>query len=167
MMSITECIEAYKKINDWELVTSFSVGGFEWLGFSKEKPNNMICISSQKTTILNCDSGEIKECNADYDEQEFIAICDGLSNEQITIAGQYGGNLPLISGKGEQVIIQETKEHIMTITFVSINGEKTIIYYNYSAYICGFSYDGNYFVLADDGGIVIIKRKSQKNAISK
>lgn len=127
----------------------------------------MICISSQKTTILNCDSGEIKECNADYDEQEFIAICDGLSNEQITIAGQYGGNLPLISGKGEQVIIQETKEHIMTITFVSISGEKTIIYYNYSAYICGFSYDGNYFVLADDGGIVIIKRKSQKNAISK
>lgn len=158
MMNDTECIEAYKKIKGWELVISFSVGGFEWLGFSKEKPNKMICISSQKTTILNCDSGEIVECNIDYDEQELIAICDELSNEQITIAGQYGGELSLTSGKGEQVIIQETKEHIMTITFISINGEKTIIYYNYSAYICGFSYDGNYFVLAHDGGIEVIKR---------
>lgn len=160
MMNDTDCIETFKKIKGWELVSSFSVGGFEWLGFSKEKPNKMICISSQKTTILNCDSGEMGECNIDYDEQELIAICDELPNEQITIAGEYGGELPLTSGKGEQVIIQETKEHIMTITFVSINGEKTIIYYNYSVYTCGFSYDGNYFVLADDGGIVVIKRTS-------
>lgn len=158
MMNEIECIEAYKKVNGWKLVTSFSVGGFEWLGFSKEKPNKMICISSQKTTILNCDSGKIEECVADYDEQELIAICNQLPNEQITIVGQYGGELPLTSGKGEQVIIQKTKEHIMTITFVAIDGGKTIIYHSYSAYICGFSYDGNYFVLANDGGIVVIKR---------
>lgn len=158
MMNEIECIEAYKKVNGWELVTSFSVGGFEWLGFSKEKPNKMICISSQKTTILNCDSGEIEECDADYDEQELIAICDLLPKEQITIVGQYGGELPLTSGKGEQVIIQKSKEHIMTITFVAIDGGETIIYHSYSAYICGFSYDGNYFVLANDGGIVVIKR---------
>ena len=87
MMNDIECIEAYKKIKGWELVISFSAGGFEWLGFSKENPNKMICISSQKTTILNCDSGEISECNVVYDEQELIAICDELANEQITIVG--------------------------------------------------------------------------------
>ena len=28
----------------------------------------------------------------DYDEEELIAICDKLPDEQILIAGEYGGN---------------------------------------------------------------------------
>lgn len=53
MMNSMESLEALKKIDDWDIITNFSVGGFEWLGFSKEEPNKLICISSQKTTILN------------------------------------------------------------------------------------------------------------------
>lgn len=118
MMNSIESLEALKKIDDWDIITNFSVGGFEWLGFSKEEPNKLICISSQKTTILNCDDGKLEECDVDYDEEEIIAICNQLPNEQISIAGQYGGRLPILSGKGERVVIYTTEEHIMTITFI-------------------------------------------------
>ena len=46
----------------------------------------MIIISSQKTTILDCDNGKIENCMIDYDEEELIAICDKLPDEQILIA---------------------------------------------------------------------------------
>lgn len=46
----------------------------------------------------------------------------------------------------------------MEVTFISSQGKEIVIFWNYSAYICGFSYDGNYFVLADDGGVTVIKR---------
>lgn len=54
LMTFDESINACKNIDDWKFVTSFSVGGFEWTGFSKENPNKLIIISSQKTTILDC-----------------------------------------------------------------------------------------------------------------
>lgn len=116
MMNIMECFEAYQKIEGWKVIADFSVGGFEWLGFSKKMPNKLICISSQKTTLVDCENGKIESCDAVYDEEELLAICEQLPDEQIAIAGQYG------------------------------------------AYICGFSYDGNYFVLANDGGVTILKR---------
>ena len=47
LMTFDESINACKNIDDWKFVTSFSVGGFEWTGFSKENPNKLIIISSQ------------------------------------------------------------------------------------------------------------------------
>ena len=108
----------------------------------------MIIISSQKTTILDCNNGKIENCMIDYDEDELIAICDKLPNEQILIAGEYGGNLPDTTNKDERVLIQKTDEHITTITFILNQSDKIKVYENYGAYICGFSYDGNYFVIA-------------------
>lgn len=157
-MTFSESINVCQNIDGWEFVTSFSVGGFEWLGFSKENPNKIIIISSHKTTILDCDNGKLENCMIDYDEEELIAICDKLPDEQILLAGQYGGRLPVTTNKGEQVLIQETNEHIMTITFILNQGKKIKVYENYGAYICGFSYDGNYFVIASDGGIIVVKR---------
>ena len=46
----------------------------------------------------------------------------------------------------------------ITITFILNQSDKIKVYENYGAYICGFSYDGNYFVIANDGGIIVIKR---------
>ena len=36
LMNYDESIRARQHIDGWKLVTSFSVRGFEWLGFSKE-----------------------------------------------------------------------------------------------------------------------------------
>lgn len=159
MMNFSESINACKNIEGWEIAANFSVGGFEWLGFSQNSSNKMIIISSQKTTVLDCNNGKIEECIIDYDEQELIAICNQLPNEQIPIVGQYGGKLPAITRQGERIAIQETKEHIMKITFTSNWMKEVTIFHNYCAYVCGFSYDGNYFVLADDGGMIVMKRK--------
>ena len=59
--------------------------------FSKNQPGNMIVISSQRTTIIDCNNGEIKDCNIVFDENELIAYCDKLPDEELCIAGQYGG----------------------------------------------------------------------------
>lgn len=158
LMNYDESIRACQHIDGWKFVTSFSVGGFEWLGFSKKISNKMIIISSQKTTILDCDNGKIENCMIDYDEEELIAIRDKLPDEQILIAGEYGGNLPDTTNKGERVLIQKTKEYITTITFIPGQSDEIKVYENYGAYICGFSYDGKYFVIANDGGIIVIKR---------
>ena len=157
LMTFDESINACKKIDGWKFVTSFSVGGLEWLGFSKESLNKMIIISSQKSTILDCSNGKLEDCTIGYDEEELIALCDKLSNEQISIAGQYGGELPEITKQGEQVLIQETNEHIKIVTFYDSN-QKIKIFESYGLYTCGFSYDDNYFMIANDAGIIVLKR---------
>ena len=158
LMTFDESINACKNIDGWEFVTSFSVGGFEWMGFSKESLNKMIIISSQKSTILDCNNGKLKNCIIEYDEEELIAICNKLPNEQILIAGQYGGELSKTTKQGEQVLIQEISEHIRTVTFIYNQDKKTKIFESYGPYICGFSYDGNYFMIAYDAGIIVLKR---------
>lgn len=74
------------------------------------------------------------------------------------IAGQYGGGLPETTKQGEQVLIQEIGEHIRTVTFSYNQDKKIKIFESYGSYICGFSHDGNYFLIADDAGIIVLKR---------
>lgn len=71
-MTFDESIHACKNIHGWEFVTSFSVGGFEWLSFSKESLNKMVIISSQRSTILNCNNGELEDCIVEYDEERLL-----------------------------------------------------------------------------------------------
>ena len=164
MMSSKDIYDACKKINDWEITAHFSVGGFEWLAFSKEHRGKMIIISSQRTTIVDCDNGTIEDCDIIFDETELIAYCDRLPDEDLHLAGQYGGSIPHTSDKGEKVIIETNDKHIMKIYFVSSPRDSQLIYYSYDAYLCGFSYDGDHFVLADDGGMIILKRKRRSQS---
>lgn len=149
-------------LSDWKLIVEKSVGGLEWIGFSKQSPSKLLCISSQKCTLIDCFDTTVTECDADYDEEFFVAICDQLPNEEIDIAGQYGGGLPLSTVRGEHVRIKtdyvnETNV-VFTVTFTSASNESYEIYRNYGYYTCGFSYDGNYFVFAQDAGITILER---------
>ena len=147
----------YHKLADWELVREIVVGGLEWVGFSKANTRKLLCISSQKTTIIDCFSGEDFECSCEYDEEATITYCDELPDEEISIAGYYGGRLPDSSVQGDSVSVNK-ENFITTVLFSSAQGNKNMIFRNYGFYTCGFSYDGKYFVFAQDAGVTVLKR---------
>ncbi len=149
----------YKKLADWELVKEVVVGGLEWVGFSKINARKLLCISSQKTTIIDCFSGEIFECSCEYDEEAAIAYCDELPNEEISIAGYYGGKLPDSSVQEDSVSVNK-EDLITTVLFSSAQGNKSMIFRNYGFYTCGFSNDGKYFVFAQDAGVTVLRRSN-------
>lgn len=103
MITPSESVSIINNIENWKMSAYFSVGGFEWLGFSKNQPNKMIIIFSQKNTLVNCDNGKTEECLIDCDEEEFVAICEQLPSKEISIIGQYNGKLPNISANGEKL----------------------------------------------------------------
>lgn len=148
----------YGKLADWEPVREFVAGGLEWVGFSKVDTRKLLCISSQKTTVIDCFSGEILECCCEYDEEAAIAYCDELPDEEIGIAGYYGRKLPDRSAQGDRVCVNQ-ENSITTVLFSSAQGEKSVIFRNYGFYACGFSYDGEYFVFAQDAGVTVLRRR--------
>lgn len=156
-MTYIETLETLKSMSGWEVVTSFSVGGFEWLAFSKKWPTKLLIISSQKTTILDVDTGAINGCNVEYDEDELIAYCDELPGEELQIVGQYGGNLNDFSDLSEKIAVETLDNNMTRVRLISGNNS-VLLYENYGFYTCGFNYDGNVFVLATDGGMIILRR---------
>lgn len=165
-MNCLQVKEAFKRIKGWEITSSFSVGGFLYLGFSKNMPGKMIVISDSKAKILDCNDGSLVECNAEYDEREYVAICDMIEDEYITLVGPYGGSISHETTSGERVEIEYLGEKVTPyktlkyeqILFVDTMGNREIIYRSNPPYLYGFSDDGNYFVLADDGGIDVLRR---------
>ena len=150
-----------EKISGWNISIEKSVGGLEFIGFSKLCPNKLLCISSQKITVMDCEKSTIKECDGDYDESALLAVCDELPDEQITIAGQYGGELSDYTIQGERLFVSEKHNGRLVkykVEFVTAQQEKIIIHDDYGFYTCGFSYDGNYFAFAADVGVCILKR---------
>lgn len=148
----------YTAMAGWKLVKEFVVGGLEWVGFSKINSGKLLCISSQKSTLTDCDSGETLRCNCEYDEQSLIAYCDELPDEEISIAGDYGGNLPDCSIQGDRVKVNK-EDPKTTVIFSSAIGKKHVIFNDYGFYTCGFSHDGKYFVFAQDVGVTLLKKK--------
>lgn len=159
--------DVLNKIENWEWITSFSVGGFEYTGFVESDSSKLIIISSQEETIYDIKEKRLIEINAEIDEINHMAICDMFPDEMINIAGEYGGKLSLETKQGEKIQISNYGTHVISgkelhyqkIDFIDMNGNTKTIYDSYPAYICGFSNDGNSFVLAEDGGVHIIRRK--------
>ena len=154
-------------LKGWKISLEKVVGGFLWLGFSKIMPELMLCISSDKTTVFDCSSGTVTDTECEYDEDELIALCSDLKDEQVDIAGQYGGTLPKQSPQGDKVISESRKVFEYgkdlvreKVTFITKDGCEQEIYEGYTPYIYGFSNDGSYFVFADDAGLTILKRES-------
>lgn len=67
-MNREEMLGAIRKIQGWKIVADFSVGGLEWIAFSKRCPSMLVVISSQKSTtvessfyngVMTCDGSEI------------------------------------------------------------------------------------------------------------
>lgn len=142
----------------WECVAEFSVGGLEWVGFSMRHPEKLLCISSQKTTVFDCEKKTRNECVCEYDETSFLAVCDLLPDEEIAISGQYGGSMLQVTSSNEAVKVQTASDHITTVTFIDDVGNERVIFQNYGFYACGFNCAGEYFVFSHDGGITILRR---------
>ena len=167
MLNCDQVCEALSGIRGWEFVRSFTVGGFEYMGFVESESNKLLIISGQKDTIFDCEDKSITEAGVVIDEKSYEVICDMFPNEYISIAGSYGGSIPKETLQGEKVEITLHDPHVISgkelilqqIDFIDAEGNRTKIFDSYPCYVCGFSHDGRYFALADDGGIYIIRRE--------
>ena len=119
-------------------------------------------------TVFDCEDKSLTETEISIDEKEYVVMCDALPDEIIPIASYWGGSLPHETAQGERVEISYYGDHVTTsgkelrfqkIHFIDESGNKKLIYDSYPCYVCGFSNDGKYFALADDGGLAIIRRR--------
>ena len=68
-------------------------------------------------SIIDSENGQVTPIDGDYDETELIAMYEGCDSP-ISIAGQYGGSLPLDNGENIRVTMgkdQSGKYPILTI----------------------------------------------------
>ena len=151
-----ENCRGYKKIFE------ISIGGFLYLAFLPDAYHKILCISSDYMSIIDSENGQVTPIDGDYDEVELVAMCEGYDSP-IPIAGQYGGNLPLDNGKDIRVTMDKDQSEeypILTIYWEENKETRTQVYKGYLPYIFGFSPDGEYYVHADDGGLIVLKRNS-------
>ena len=106
-----ENCQGYKK------VYNIGIGGFLYLAFLPEAYYKILCISSEYMSIIDCENDQVTPVDGDYDETELVAMCEGCDSP-ISIAGQYGGSLPLDNGEDIRVTMekdQSGKYPILTI----------------------------------------------------
>ena len=157
------------QLKNWEVACEFSVGGFIDMGFSELERGKLLCISSQYAAVIDCDTGVKIHTECEYDEWKRIAVCDRLPDETIKLCSVWSGGKRLESGQGESVKIITTEESVKgkiiqkdRIMFRTGNRE-VCIFDSYSIYGCTFCVRGDYFALACDGGVTILKRKAEKH----
>ena len=146
----------YKKICE------ISIGGFLYLAFLPDAYHKILCVSSYYMSIIDSENGQVTPIDGDYDEVELVAMCEGCDSP-ISIAGQYGGSLPLDNGEDIRVTMekdQSGKYPILTIFWEKDKETRVQIYKGYLPYIFGFSPDGEYYAYADDGGLTVLKKDS-------
>ena len=151
-----ENCRGYKKIFE------ISIGGFLYLAFLPDAYHKILCISSDYMSIIDSENGQVTPIDGDYDEVELVAMCEGYDSP-IPIAGQYGGSLPLNNGGNIRVTMDKNQsdEYPILTIYWEVNKEtRTQIYKGYLPYIFGFSPDGEYYVHADDGGLIVLKRNN-------
>ena len=151
-----ENCRGYKKIFE------ISIGGFLYLAFLPDAYHEILCISSDYMSIIDSENGQVTPIDGDYDEVELVAMCEGCDSP-ISIAGQYGGSLPLDNGEDIRVTMekdQSGKYTILTIFWEKDKETRVQIYKGYLPYIFGFSPDGEYYAYADDGGLTVLKKDS-------
>ena len=151
-----ENCRGYKKIFE------ISIGGFLYLAFLPDAYHKILCISSDYMSIIDSENRQVTPIDGDYDEVELVAMCEGCDSP-ISIAGQYGGSLPLDNGEDIRVTMekdQSGKYPILTIFWEKDKETRVQIYKGYLPYIFGFSPDGEYYAYADDGGLTVLKKDS-------
>lgn len=157
------------RLKDWEVACEFSVGGFIDMGFSELESGKLLCISSQYAAVIDCNTGEKVRCECEYDEWRRIAVCSQLQDETVKLCSVWSGGKRLESRQGESVRIITTEESVggkirrKDQVMFCTERQEVCIYDSYSIYNCTFCVRGDYFALACDGGVTVLKRKTKDN----
>ncbi|MDM1465153.1 hypothetical protein [Myroides odoratimimus] len=155
----------------WKKKT-FAVGGLTEIGFSKEKPNLLLIISSRGRGVVDCQIGELIE--RDYEEDgdwidEYNLVAKGIggiSNEIISISGLHGGGLPSCNKNGDSLSVLALNWPIIDIVFAPSYKNLYIerftkdcfkIFHDYELRAYGFSYDGQTFVIATSSEVNVYR----------
>lgn len=151
--------------NDWDTSLDIAVGGLMYVGFSEVKTEKLICISSQKQSVIDCKTGDIVFEKENYDENNLIAISRNLENEIIYITGIGGGGLRHYNKNGDVLDIISPYYPEQQIVFMprfnswTISPNKcNIIFNDYEIKSFGFSKCGNYIVVATSSNLKILRK---------
>ena len=145
-----------------------AVGGLEYIGFSELQPKKMVCISSQSSSIIDCDSRAISFQDISVDELELTAVTDALPGETIRLAGIGGGGLRHMNAEGDQLTVAAPDypkvQIIYQPQYKSCFLEPkmcSVIFEEYEMRAFGFSKCGNYIIVACSGGVTIFARQQE------
>lgn len=152
---------------------SFAIGGLTEIGFSKENPELLLVISTQGYGVFDCDKLQRvdRDSNIEVTCNTYELWTNGigiLANEKISVAGIYGGGLPLVNQFGDYLRYMAPEWPRVTIIFEP-DGKSVYkkeeakacftIYNDYEVVTFGFSYSGNYFVIATSSDIYIYRKE--------
>ena len=181
VLSVLGEIHVAKAPKGWAHKGYFSVGGLEYFGFS-ETSSVLFIASAQGRGLVDMASGKkiARDSSMDYEINEVNLTCDGfdvLQGEKIKLAGKYGGSmLPVSNAHGERIVMVSPLYPCVDLIFQppfedcfvrpgcfpNITNENCVRIYRGFLYCYGFSFCGNYFVVADDGGFEYWEREAAK-----
>ncbi|MFY0518646.1 hypothetical protein ACOMCU_12575 [Lysinibacillus sp. UGB7] len=155
----------------WTFKGNFSIGGFEYFGFD-ESSDLLLVVSSNGRGIIDLAKAEkiARDDTDDFDLDETLLICEGfdvLKDKSIKLASKYGGSILPIRNKFGECLRRVSPlfpcediiyEPALEDCFVEGQNISCVRIYRGFLYCYGFSYSGNYFVIADDGGILFWER---------
>jgi hypothetical protein len=150
----------------WIRKGSFSVGGFEYFGFT-ESSDLLVVISSQGRSIIDMSTNEkvARDHSTEFPLDEVLLTSEGfdiLEGKTIKLAGKYGGSiLPTINRAGESLVraspLYPCEDILFQPPFENCFNQRfnknCVRIYRGFLYCYGFSFSGKYFVASDDGGI--------------
>jgi hypothetical protein len=159
--------------NGWTKKT-FAVGGLTEVGFSKLYPELLLIISSQGRGLFDCSKLELIERDKDssydwFNTYELYSMGIGKTkSEKIKVGGLSGGGLSYQNKYGESIEYLATEWPIIDLIFEpknkyiyqncdSVNCYR--IFHDYELRAYGFSYDGEYFVVASSSYVNIYRRE--------
>lgn len=148
----------------WESIT-LAVGGLMYIGFSEIHTEQLVCISSQGQSLIDCKTGKKRYVEELFDEDDLIAYTDGIESEVVHIAGMCGGGLRTFSKYGDSLEkiapIWPTEQIIFMPNYYSwwdYPKDCNIVFDGYETRAYGFNKSSDIFVIATSSELIIFKK---------
>lgn len=145
--------------------SSMAVGGLMYVGFSEIHTEQLICISSQHQSLIDCNTGKKRYVDEIYDEYDLIAYAQGLEGETIRIAGEGGGGLRHYTKAGdmlEQISPLWPNQQIVFMPSYCCWHQSPqncrIVFDGFEIKAYGFNKWGNIFIIATSSDLIIYKK---------